>query len=1445
MKRTKFKKITSYFLAIAIVLTMMPINVEASTGTGNWQDAGNVAASFAGGDGTQASPYQISTAEQLALLAKKVNNNESNEENLDYNAAYYELTEDIDLGAHEWMPIGTYEGSDYYKSFFGHFDGKGHKISNVIVGTEESPYSVSQYAGLFGYSNSGSTIENIGVSVNAVSTKQMSGVGGLVGYCSRATINNSYSTGFVSSTGMMGAAGGLVGVHSGTINNSYSTAVVTVGNGRSGNVGLYAKSGGLVGYNNRGEINNSYATGDVTGGSNAFVGGLVGFDESGIISNGYYNTDATRKVNNLAKPPKGIDYGTDSTTGKTSTQMKDQAFVDELNGNVQDGGYTWVAVINDYPTCTVTPQPIQAKTLTVTVSPGTATGSTKAEITETATSKFVVNITDSEVSTPNTSDAAPTSGDNLIVGYTSGADITTGAAVDVYLQAYDVDGNGKVAGFYQQQLTTDDIKTVTLTYWEDNIGSVSDLTGSGTEAGPYQINSAEELAYLAKQVNAGDNYSGKYIELTQDIDLAAHQWTPIGDSSKDFNGYFDGNGYEISHVMIGTKDISSTYNYAGLFANTGSDATIENVGVSVSIYSSTNFQVGGLVASNNGTINNSYTTGDIIAKSANYIGGLVGYNYSNGTINNSYATGDITGDSSGVNAGGLVGFNQTNGTIINSYATGDITAGGSDAYVGGLIGYSMGTIGNSYATGNVTGGSGAHAGGLAGASNNVKISNCYATGNVSGKFVGGLLGVNWGTGIIIGSYYNSDATQTKDGTAQSVKKGIGSGTGTAYGIPESTMNSSSQQVEGALVDRLNNGIGTNTEWYSWKQDPSVNSGYPTHVVITKPKIPTVETTSPVKNIETTSVTVDGNVTGDGNGTLSEIGIVYGTTINPSIDTATTVLAKNLTTGAFSIDLTGLTSDTTYHVRAYATNEVGTSYGEDVEFTTVKEYTVTFKDWDETVLKTQSVEKGSSATAPTDPTRSGYSFTGWNKDFSNITEDITITATYRKNSSSSGHSHRSTNKTQIKPTEEKTTVIVNGKKQIAGTETVKEENGQKTVEVKADSKVISQKIDEALKEKEINNNTDENTIEIPVAAKDAKNIKNILTGDIVKKMEDNEFTLAVNTDKIDYIIPAKEVGIEKVASTLGVTAESLKDIEVSVEIQDIDESIAKEITEKAKAGGYDIVFPPVEFKVVAKTTTKDNETKETEVSRFSSYVKRVMEVPEGVDPSKITTGIVYNPDGTFSHIPTSVFEKDGKWYARLNSLTNSDYSVIWNPIKVVAVENHWSKKAVNDMASRLVIDNPTTFMPDENITRGEFAEYITKALGLYRTGVAKEDKFTDVSITNNLADAIEIATEYGIINGYPDGTFKPEAQITREEAMVMYARAMDIAGLKEIDNIRIESYTDKEVVADWAYDYVRKTIGAGVFNGRTNDIIAPKGTFSYAEAATAIRNLLTASGLINE
>jgi hypothetical protein len=406
------------------------------------------------------------------------------------------------------------------------------------------------------------------------------------------------------------------------------------------------------------------------------------------------------------------------------------------------------------------------------------------------------------------------------------------------------------------------------------------------------------------------------------------------------------------------------------------------------------------------------------------------------------------------------------------------------------------------------------------------------------------------------------------------------------------------------------------------------------------------------------------------------------------------------------------------------------------------------------------------------------------------------------------------------------VLVNGQVQNAGIQTNTIEDGRRIVTVALNEEIIDEKIDEAIK-----NNTGGtgNTIQVPVSETVSQVAKVELTGNIVKKLEANAFDVSIKRDNVEYLIPAEEFTISQVAQNLGILEKDLDDIKVEVTIARLDSSVTTKYEEMAKANGAELVFPPVEFQITAKVTQSDGIISKVEISRFANYVERILEIPASVDPSKITTGIVFHADGTYSHVPTDVFMKDGKWYARVSSLTNSNYSVIWHPVTVESVENHWGKEAVNDMASRLVILEPENFQPNEAITRGDFSEYIIRALGLFKEGTS----------------TLVVANEQGIMKGYPDGTLKSEQLITREEAMTMYQRAMIIARLAGNDDARYQKYADAKLVSCWAEPYAREVLSAHVFNGTSETTISPKSNLTYAESAQAIRNLLVESNLINQ
>ncbi|MDP5275296.1 S-layer homology domain-containing protein [Chengkuizengella sp. 2205SS18-9] len=193
-------------------------------------------------------------------------------------------------------------------------------------------------------------------------------------------------------------------------------------------------------------------------------------------------------------------------------------------------------------------------------------------------------------------------------------------------------------------------------------------------------------------------------------------------------------------------------------------------------------------------------------------------------------------------------------------------------------------------------------------------------------------------------------------------------------------------------------------------------------------------------------------------------------------------------------------------------------------------------------------------------------------------------------------------------------------------------------------------------------------------------------------------------------------------------------------------------------------------------------------------------------------------------------------------------LISNEVSFKDVQSHWAKEAVNDMGSRMIINGvgDDLFKPNKEITRAEFAAIIVRGLGLKLE--IGGTPFTDVKATAWYNDVIQTAYSYQLIKGYEDGTFRPNEKITREQAMVIIAKAMEITDLKEkLPSKAIEeqlgSYEDANQASEWAKKSLADVLQAGIITGKNELELAPKVNITRAEVAIMIQRLLEKSGLI--
>ncbi len=775
---------------------------------------------FASGDGSEEKPYIIKTAEQLKAFAGSLS------DKLDYSGSYIALDDNIAVTG-DWTPIG---GSDYL--FNGSFDGRDYSITGLSLGTKDAPYALDKenlYIGLFGILGANAVVKNVKIDVSFYTSYEATAfVGGIAGVTQGSSTSGNYTgsvidncavSGIISHTSAKGNqfVGGLVGMqYKGAIINSASTAVVS-GVVASGDL---AEVGGLVGLNNRGLVANCWADCTVYGSGNrengnegmAVVSSLVACN-AGALVNCYASGDvSTEEHSTYAGMVSGWVTGIGKSyscwydLGSTMTLKKGDANPQKVSP-VESVGTKVASGVNDEGDA-------YTGGLVDKMTGVNGAGTDVAAALNASFAAFPIDITSYGLESTSlktwTYDTALGFGsNNASVSYVQpecekvvkpelalkdgtwyGRDDGKTSVVSIEVKDGEIVKTAVISGAesgegYDAALEKAKHKA---TYGDFSDYAAADTSrfagGSGTAEDPYLIANEEQLRYLSSSVNSDVSWSGVYFRQTANITLSA-QWQPIGWAlngevngkqsqicAYPFRGNYDGGGYSISGLTIGSKDAPADMMTAGLFGLTSGALT-------------TNAEPDGseqTVTIKNVNLKNIYINAE--TRYQTYIGGLVGSGQYGIYVDNCTVTGEITSvTSESFSRAGGFGGSLMRGSVTNSGANVNITAvtDTNNVYAGGFYGMdNRVTTVNCYALGSVTGNSTnnnkVHIGGFVGQAGGIHI-NCYAAGDVvslkTTTDVGILSGRSGGITVDRNCYYNSDAYLKQGDTVVSPAAAIG------------------------------------------------------------------------------------------------------------------------------------------------------------------------------------------------------------------------------------------------------------------------------------------------------------------------------------------------------------------------------------------------------------------------------------------------------------------------------------------------------------------------------------------------------------------------------------------------------------------------------------------------------------------------------------------------
>ncbi|MGW8956979.1 S-layer homology domain-containing protein [Paenibacillus sp. NPDC055715] len=370
--------------------------------------------------------------------------------------------------------------------------------------------------------------------------------------------------------------------------------------------------------------------------------------------------------------------------------------------------------------------------------------------------------------------------------------------------------------------------------------------------------------------------------------------------------------------------------------------------------------------------------------------------------------------------------------------------------------------------------------------------------------------------------------------------------------------------------------------------------------------------------------------------------------------------------------------------------------------------------------------------------------------------------------------------------------------------------------------------------------------------DAKLFEVSLNGDALGAvLNDCIHTLRVETPQGGYEVATSRLSVQKLADTWQVPVQQ---ISLSFTV-----TSNKELSNRTDIPAGRKLVQAVD--VVAELRSEDGRKQLLAGSDNSGkgYERYLLRVPATVDMGQLAVvRASTNQAGQLSYHPVpfiasgeelTVYGRSGGTYVVLDG-GEANVSGSFGDIS-----GHWAQKDISRLATRLIVvganqsastANETgeislsnvRFEPNGQIQRSELAAMLVRTLGLEHSDRTVTG-FDDVQSESRYADSVRTAASAGLINGYADGSFRPDTPVSREELAVIVERTLRFAGIAEdtAAGSASASLSDAQAISTWAAPAVNTLSGLGIMKGDGKGRFAPAVSVTRAETAAVLSRTL--------